>query len=111
MGLNSRGLYTKHSVMYEVTVNKKDTYSEVARKAGKYVNLATDNLILLTSGGSIIRQDNSGEAWTLGSYLAKKHIAPNKLNIGVAIKVTAVYLMILNIEKLIQSYFMAGYIH
>ena len=39
MGLNAHGLYTKRSTMYEVTVNKKDAYSEIARKVGEYVNL------------------------------------------------------------------------
>ena len=81
--------FVRISPVYEVNVRRSDIYSEVISKICAGLELEeTDECRLFTAGGSVISDTSIviGDremSWTLGSYLSKKHISPDKLKLGV----------------------------
>ena len=90
MGYTTKHKYAKLSPMYEVNLQKTDSYTEVIAKICTVVGEIDENddIILLTSSGSIIEdKDEKYDTWTLGSYLVKRHLSPQKLALGVAVDI------------------------
>ena len=85
--------FVKGSPFYEVDLLKNDSHEAVISKIANALALSnsTDSALLMTSGGCIIKDDmiDAGgkvQSWTLAAYLTKRHIAPEKLTLGIAIE-------------------------
>ena len=88
--MNQKGIgYVKGSPMYEVDFLKADSHSTVLSKIAVALDVDDADMVLLTTRGCIIRDeliDTGGgkiQAWALGGYLGKRHIAPEKLSLGI----------------------------
>ena len=83
--------YRRCSPLYEVTVSKSDGYDEVVSKLCSVLDVQDDQEVeikLFTAGGSVIPNSevvvgSKTIPWTVGSYLNKKHISPDKLKLGI----------------------------
>ena len=73
--------YVKCSSLYEVDLKRSDSYDTVVG-----LSETDEEKVLLTCRGLVINPylgDNN--PWDIGSYLNKKHIAPEKLTLGVGL--------------------------
>ena len=84
--------FVKCSALYEVHLKKSDSYDAVVEKISDVVQLpAVDGeIFLLTCRGLIINNHQIEHLdkkmnWTVGGYLTKKHLSPDKLTLGVGI--------------------------
>ena len=80
--------YRRCTPLYEISLPKQASYSEVISiLSSELPNLDSqqDCLKLVTAGGSIISNTDMapGIPWTVGAYLQKRHIAANKLKLGI----------------------------
>lgn len=81
--------FVRGSPVYELNVFRSDTYSEVLSKLALALEVEeTCELKLFTAGGSVISDSrievgNKDYSWTVGAYLTKKHISPDKLKLGI----------------------------
>ena len=82
--------FTKASPMFEVDLNKFDSYDVVVRKICSALAVDCKGAALLTARGSVIPQATADESWTLATYLGKRRTAPDKLQLGVGILEPAV---------------------
>ena len=81
-----RGNLKKVTPVFEVNVRRLDEYDQVVSKILEAVGTDDDDKEwkLFTAGGSIIMDTTDDNfSWSLGSYLNKKHISPEKLKLGV----------------------------
>ncbi len=82
--------YKKCSPLYEASVSKSDGYNEVVSKLCTVLDVQEDEeeMKLFTAGGSVIPKSEMTVGtkivpWTIGSYLNKRRISPDKLKLGV----------------------------
>ena len=81
--------HAKCSDMFDVSLKRSDSYREVISKACGVVGMElSEELYLFSSRGSVISNDminNDGKEspWTLGAYLCKRHVAPEKITFGI----------------------------
>ena len=86
------GLYKKASSYYEVSLKKSDFYDDVLLKASSTLNLQEDinSLVIVRASGAIVPNEplkfgkGSGQ-WTVGRYLNKLHVCPDKLHLAIGI--------------------------
>ncbi|XP_019861877.1 PREDICTED: uncharacterized protein LOC109590392 [Amphimedon queenslandica] len=74
--------------MYEVDLLKSDAYGDVVSKISEVLDVDDTDCVLLSLRGCIIKDEtietgSRSQKWTLGAYLAKRHIAPDKLTLGI----------------------------
>ena len=81
--------YVKSSPLYDVSLNKKDTYSSVIRKVCEtLVEDFSEEMRLFNLKGAVIPnqcltiQAKSVE-WTLGAFLLKQHTSADKVSFGI----------------------------
>ncbi len=73
--------YARSSSMFEVDVLRSDNYMQTLKNMCEVLEIDLDeDMVLFTAAGSIIPRTS---AWSLGSYLSKKRLAPEKLKLGV----------------------------
>ena len=80
--------YVKCSSLYEVDLKRSDSYDAVVRKISDVVGLSEtdEEKVLLMCRGLVINPNlGDNNPWDIGSYLNKKHIAPEKLTLGVGL--------------------------
>jgi hypothetical protein len=82
--------FKKASPFYEIELKKSDSYNEVIEKVCSVLKLCDERglMSLFTARGSVICNQaitiNSKQfEWTLGSYLSKRHVSPEKLCLGI----------------------------
>ena len=85
--------FVKGSPFYEVDLLRNDSHEAVISKIANALALdnSTDSALLMTTGGCIIKDDmiDAGgklQSWTLAAYLTKRHMAPEKLTLGIVIE-------------------------
>ena len=82
--------FVKCSASYEVDLKKTDSYHQVLDKIAEVIGFEDKSqLVLLTSRGVIITNEkiqilDLEREWTLGGYLNKRHMSPEKLSLGIA---------------------------
>ena len=81
--------YTKSSAVYEVQVNKEDSYNSVLVKISQCMGIDfCDELRLFNGRGGIIPDHpvtirDKEVDWSLGAFLLKRHTSPDKLTLGI----------------------------
>ena len=91
MNLTKQDTYRRCSPFYEVALTRIDLYEEVIEKVVSTLKLeAKREWILIRISGSIIPNDDivfgkSSSMWTIGRYLNKLHISPEKVQLGIGI--------------------------
>ena len=67
---------------------KSDTYDDVVLKISEVLDVDNTDCVLLSHRGCIIKNEtietgSRSQKWTLGGYVAKHHIAHDKLTLGI----------------------------
>ena len=81
--------YVRSSPLYDVDLNKTDSYevviSKICRSIGEEMS---DNFRIFNAKGAIIPNQkialrDKEVNWTLGGYLQKRHTSPDKITLGI----------------------------
>lgn len=80
-------VYVKKSSLFEVHLKRSDAYDTVVQKISDVVGLSESigEKVLLTCRGLVINPSMDDLSWDIGSYLNRKHIAADKLTLGVGL--------------------------
>ena len=94
MNRTHQGSYKKASPYFEVSLKKTDFYEDILSKASSTLELKKDvkSLIIVRASGVVIPHEKmkfgkSSCKWTIGRYLNKLHISPDKLNLGIGLRI------------------------
>ena len=87
---SDRNSFKKHSAYFEIDLKKSDTYDVVVDKVCSVFDLSSEYAALFTCRGNIICSTPitvSGKeyGWTLGAYLNKRHMSPDKIHLGIGL--------------------------
>ena len=92
MKRSHEGSYKKASPYFEVSLGKSDYCEDVLSKAASTLELnkGVKSWVIIRASGIIIPNEKlkfgKGSCkWTIGRYLNKLHISPEKLNLGIGL--------------------------
>ena len=79
MNRTHQGSYKKASPYFEVSLKKTDFYEDILSKASSTLELKKPH--------EKMKFGKSSCKWTIGRYLNKLHISPDKLNLGIGLRI------------------------
>ena len=79
--------FVKESPMFEIDLKKTDSYTTCITKISEVINIDETDCVLTSRGciipDEMIQAGDKWQLWTLGGYLNKRRIAPEKLILGI----------------------------